>query len=334
MARPFNHAGPRQSSAYVLSALARQVAEVEAGLKPRVEVGNLDIVRDFTDVRDVVRGYRLLAEKGAPGEIYNLGTGRGTRLADALETLASLSGRPVEVFVDPARVRPVDQPLLVADPSKLRAATGWEPRFSIEQTLADMLDDWRSAIQTAMTTERDKMLAGELYDPLDPDLVRARDRARDLCQALNATREAEQDERRRIVRELFGAGGESVWMQPPFFCDYGANIRLGERVFFNFNCVVLDVCEVRIGDFTLFGPAVQIYTATHPMNAGQRRTREFARPITIGSDVWVGGGAILCPGVTVGSRSVIGAGSVVTRDIPEGVFAAGNPCRVIREITE
>ncbi len=183
-------------------------------------------------------------------------------------------------------------------------------------------------------TERDRMLAGELYDPLDPELVRDRDRARDLCQTLNATREGQADERRRIVRELFGAGGESVWVQPPFYCDYGTNIWLGERVFFNFNCVVLDVCEVRVGDFTLFGPAVQIYTATHPMNAAQRRTREFARPIVIGSDVWVGGGAILCPGVTVGSRSVIGAGSVVTRDIPEGVFAAGNPCRVIREITE
>lgn len=149
MARPFNHAGPRQSSNYVLSALARQVAEVDAGKKPRVEVGNLDIVRDFTDVRDVVRGYRLLAEKGAPGEIYNLGTGRGTKLSDALATLAAMAGRHVEVYVDPARVRPVDQPLLVADPSKLRAATGWEPRFSIDQTLADMLGYWREAVARA-----------------------------------------------------------------------------------------------------------------------------------------------------------------------------------------
>lgn len=185
-----------------------------------------------------------------------------------------------------------------------------------------------------MRTELEKMLAGELYDPLDPDLVRARDRARDLCQDLNATREAQQEERRRIARELFGSGGESVWLQPPFYCDYGSNIRLGERVFFNFNCVVLDVCEVKIGDYTLFGPAVQIYTATHPMNAELRRKQEFAKPIEIGSDVWVGGGAIICPGVKIGSRSVIGAGSVVTREIPEGVFAAGNPCRVIREITE
>ena len=146
MARPFNHAGPRQSSQYVLSALARQVAEVEAGKKARVEVGNLDIVRDFTDVRDVVRGYRLLATKGQPGEVYNLGSGRGTRLADALDFLRSKARSPIEVFVDPARVRPVDQPLLVADPTKLREATGWTAAFSIEQTLSDMLDYWRKAI--------------------------------------------------------------------------------------------------------------------------------------------------------------------------------------------
>src|SRR5580704_11438876 len=134
-----------------------------------------------------------------------------------------------------------------------------------------------------MQTERDKMLAGELYDPFDSDLVRTRHRARDLCQALNATREGDETERRRILRELFGAGGDSVWMQPPFFCDYGSNILLGERVFFNFNCVVLDVCLVRIGDYTLLGPSVQIYTAAHPMNAELRRTHEFGKPIEIGS---------------------------------------------------
>lgn len=185
-----------------------------------------------------------------------------------------------------------------------------------------------------MKSERQKMLAGELYDPMDPELVAARARARDLCRALNATREAEQEERRRILRELFGAGGDSVWMEPPFFCDYGSNIYLGERVFFNFNCVVLDVCPVQIGSFTLFGPAVQIYTPMHPLNAELRRREESGKPVEIGSDVWVGGGAIILPGVRIGSRAVIGAGSVVTRDIPEGVFAAGNPCRVIREITE
>lgn len=183
-----------------------------------------------------------------------------------------------------------------------------------------------------MPSERDKMLAGELYDPLDPELAAARVRARDLCQDVNATREADEDERRRLLIDLFGAGGDEVWMQPPFFCDYGSNIFLGKRVFFNFNCVVLDVCAVRIGDFTLCGPSVQIYTAMHPLEPELRRTREFAKPVTIGSDVWIGGAAVICPGVAIGSQSVIGAGSVVTRDIPDGVFAAGNPCRVIRKL--
>jgi maltose O-acetyltransferase len=183
-------------------------------------------------------------------------------------------------------------------------------------------------------TERQKMLIGDLYDPLDAELTSARERARDLCQTLNATREAEQEVRRRILGELFGKGGETVIMQPPFYCDYGSNIELGERVYFNFNCVVLDVCPVRIGDFTLFGPGVQILTPMHPFNASLRRKQEFGKPVEIGSDVWVGGGALILPGVRVGSRSIIGAGSVVTRDIPDGVLAAGNPCRVIREITE
>ena len=183
-----------------------------------------------------------------------------------------------------------------------------------------------------MNTEHQKMLAGELYDPTDPELVSARAHARDLCQALNATREAEAQERRKILHELFGAGGDTVWMQPPFSCDYGVNIKLGERVFFNFNCVVLDVCPVLIGSFSLFRPAVQIYTPMHPLNTELRRREEFGRPVAIGSDVWVGGGAIILPGVRIGSRAVIGAGSVVTRDIPESVFAAGNPCRVVREI--
>ena len=180
-----------------------------------------------------------------------------------------------------------------------------------------------------MTTEREKMLAGELYDPIDPELVTGRERARDLCQKLNATREAERDERRRILLQLFAKGGETVWMQPPFFCDYGSNIVLGERVFFNFNCVVLDVCPVRIGDFTLFGPAVQIYTPMHPLkpSCGGTGVRQADRDRF---------GCVgrrrrhHLPGVKIGSRAVIGAGSVVTRDIPEGVFAAGNPCRVIR----
>ena len=132
------------------------------------------------------------------------------------------------------------------------------------------------------------------------------------------------------MRALFGSVGDEVWLQPPFYCDYGTNITLGTRVFFNFNCVVLDVCRVTIGSYTMFGPAVQIYTATHPLEAGLRRSQEYGRPIVIGDDVWVGGGAIICPGVSIGSRTVIGAGSVVTRDLPDDVIAAGNPCRVIR----
>jgi len=185
-----------------------------------------------------------------------------------------------------------------------------------------------------MPTEKEKMLAGELYDPMDPQLCQERERARHLCLGLNASREDQPAERNRILKELFGRD-TGAWIQPPFFCDYGSNITLGEKVFFNFNCVVLDVMEVRIGNNVLFGPSVQIYTATHPLNAAERRRwLESARPIVIGSDVWVGGGAIICPGVTIGDRSVIGAGSVVTRDIPSDVVAAGNPCRVIRPLTQ
>ena len=204
----------------------------------------------------------------------------------------------------------------------------------LEVRLLRFLPKAGNSREKQMTTERQKMLAGEIYDPFDPELVANRSRARDLCQMLNVSAEAEQDKRRQILRKLFGAGGDSVWMQPPFFCDYGTNIELGERVFFNFNCVVLDVCTVHIGSYTLFGPSVQILTPMHPWNADLRRKEEFSKPIEIGADVWVGGGAIILPGVRIGSRAVVGAGSVVSRDIPEGVFAAGNPCRVVREINE
>ena len=185
-----------------------------------------------------------------------------------------------------------------------------------------------------LLTEREKMLAGELYDPFDPELVTARTRARDLCRALNATGDADESDRRRLLEQLFAEGGDTVWMQPPFYCDYGSNIALGQRVFFNFNCVVLDVCRVTIGDYTLFGPGVQILTPLHPFEARRRRHQEFGRPIEIGADVWVGGGALILAGVRIGSRSVIGAGSVVTRDVPDDVLAAGNPCRVIRVLDE
>ncbi len=183
-------------------------------------------------------------------------------------------------------------------------------------------------------TEKEKMLAGELYDPLDPVLCEERNRCRNLCQDLNATREEQVVERRRILTRLLGKETD-VWMQPPFFCDYGTNIELGSKVFFNFNCVVLDVMRVTIGSNVLFGPAVQIYTAMHPISAMERREwLEYAKPVTIGSDVWVGGGAIICPGVTIGDRTVIGAGAVVTRDLPPDVFAAGNPARIVKVLSE
>lgn len=179
------------------------------------------------------------------------------------------------------------------------------------------------------------MLGGEPYDPRDPQLSDERRRARLLFKALNDTRDDQQEERARLIRELIPGAGEEVWIEPPFYCDYGSNITLGDRVFFNFNCVVLDVAPVRVGSGVLFGPAVQVYAAGHPMGAAERRAGlEYGKAVEVGDDVWVGGGAIICPGVRVGARSVIGAGSVVTRDIPEGVFAAGNPCRVVREVGE
>lgn len=185
-----------------------------------------------------------------------------------------------------------------------------------------------------MISEKEKMLAGELYDPLDKQLADERTRTRLLIKALNDTREDEVSKRESILRELIPAAGTGLWLQPPFYCDYGSNIIVGDKVFFNFNCVVLDVAQVKIGSRTLFGPNVQIYTATHPIDYKQRAAGlEYAKPISIGEDVWVGGSVVICPGVAIGDRTVIGAGSVVTRDIPADVFAAGNPCRVIRDLT-
>lgn len=184
-------------------------------------------------------------------------------------------------------------------------------------------------------TEREKMLAGELYNATDPELVAARRRARDLVHDFNHSREAEAELRQQRLRDLFGSMGENLVIEPPFYCDYGQNISIGSDVFFNFNCVILDPARVEIGDRVLFGPNVQIYTATHPIDAATRRAGlEGGKPIRIGSDVWVGGSVVLCPGVTVGDRTVIGAGAVVTRDLPADVFAAGNPCRVIRSLND
>lgn len=185
-----------------------------------------------------------------------------------------------------------------------------------------------------MLSEREKMLAGEWYESWDEELVRIQRQARRLCRELNACEDDDWEARAAIFRKLVGSGGEDLWIEPPFRCDYGVNIKLGSRVFFNFNCVVLDSAEVKIGDDVLIGPAVQIYTVNHPLDAEARVTTWLlnAKPVEIGSKAWIGGGTIICPGVKIGARSVIGAGSVVTRDIPEGVLAVGNPCRVIRPL--
>src|ERR1700748_1642107 len=171
------------------------------------------------------------------------------------------------------------------------------------------------------------MLAGELYRP-DAELGADQAAAKAWMARYNAALAATPSDRHAILCEQLGHGGQDALVRPPFFCDYGYNIRLGDGVFLNFNCVILDVVEVTIGDRTQIGPAVQIYAADHPRDAETRKTGlEFGRPVHIGSDVWIGGGAILLPGVTIGDGAVIGAGSVVTRDVAAGQTVMGNPAR-------
>lgn len=185
----------------------------------------------------------------------------------------------------------------------------------------------------SMKTEKEKMIAGGMYDPMDAQLVADRLQTRLWLKELNEAGEHEAERRADILQKLIPNAGKGLWLQPPFYCDYGYNMIMGEKVFFNFNCVVLDVSTVTIGSRTLFGPAVQLYTATHPLDPAERASgREYAKPVVIGDDVWIGGGAIVCPGISIGHRSVIGAGSVVTKNIPDDVFAAGNPCKVIRRL--
>jgi maltose O-acetyltransferase len=175
------------------------------------------------------------------------------------------------------------------------------------------------------------MLAGELYFAGDPELVADRARCERLLRSFNGF--PDEDARARVLGELLGAIGEDSYIRPPFFCDYGFNIRIGAGVFLNFNCVILDVVPITIGDRVQVASAVQFLAADHPIDPEGRKTMlENGRPITIEDGAWIGGGAILCPGVTVGAGSVIGAGSVVTRDIPGGVVAVGNPCRVLRRV--
>jgi maltose O-acetyltransferase len=184
-----------------------------------------------------------------------------------------------------------------------------------------------------MMTELDLMLAGELYDPSDPVLVAMRHQARQLTSEYNRTASTDAAGRQSLLETLLGQSGVGLDLQPPFFCDYGAHIEVGANVFMNFNCIILDCAKVVLGDQVMMGPNVQLYTATHPLDAAARCSgRELAAPIHIGRRVWLGGGAIVCPGVSIGEDSTIGAGSVVTKDIPARVFAAGNPCRVIRHL--
>lgn len=181
-----------------------------------------------------------------------------------------------------------------------------------------------------MKTEKEKMLAGELYNPgLDPQL-KADEMANKAWMArYNAMMDTPSSARHALLSDHFARVGRDAVVRPPFFCDFGYNISLGDGVFLNFNCVILDINPVTIGDRTQIGPAVQIYAADHPRDAASRRAMlEFGRPVTIGADVWIGGGAIIVPGVTIGDGAVIGAGSVVTRDVAAGATVMGNPARL------
>ncbi|MFO7846848.1 MAG: sugar O-acetyltransferase [Balneolaceae bacterium] len=180
---------------------------------------------------------------------------------------------------------------------------------------------------------RERMLAGKPYKAKDEELGWMHAKALIVMHTFNNSDPEERTKRMSLLNDLFGALGKNSEVNPPFYCDYGVHIYAGEKFFANYDCVILDCNEVRIGDRVLLGPKVQIYTATHPLKPAERREEwELAHPVTIEDDVWIGGGAIICPGVHIGAGTTIGAGSIVTRDIPANVLAAGNPCRVIREL--
>lgn len=178
-------------------------------------------------------------------------------------------------------------------------------------------------------SERQKMISGLPYDPGDPELQADQAGAKQWMARYNASLASTPAERRELLRQRLAEVGEGAVIRPPFHCDYGYNIRLGRGVFLNFSCIILDVCEVAIGDQTQIGPGVQILTADHPRDPTERAAGiEFGNPIVIGRNVWIGGGALILPGVTIGDDAVIGAGAVVTRDVPAGATAMGNPARV------
>ena len=184
-------------------------------------------------------------------------------------------------------------------------------------------------------TQRERMLAGDLYIADDPELARDSQRAQTLLQQFNGSVPSDPDARRRILDDLLGSLGDGAEIRPPFHCDYGYQIHIGERTFVNFGLVALDVAPIRIGDDVQIGPHVQLLTPTHPLEPELRRAKwEAAEPITIGDNVWLGGGVVVCPGVTIGADTVVGAGSVVLRDVPAGVLVAGVPARVVRSLAE
>lgn len=184
-----------------------------------------------------------------------------------------------------------------------------------------------------MRSEKEKMLAGELYNPADPELVRAREEARRMVRIYNQTLETEGEKRTKILKELLGSTGEKIYMEPNIRFDYGFNTYVGENFYANFDCTILDVCEVRIDDHCMLGPGVHIYTATHTLHPAERNSgKEYGKPVFIGNNVWIGGRAIINPGVTIGNHVVIASGSVVTKDVPDHVVAAGNPARIIKQL--
>jgi maltose O-acetyltransferase len=192
----------------------------------------------------------------------------------------------------------------------------------------------RNRMQETPTGELGRMLDGRLYRPADADLIAWRMRARRLTRLFNRSTEDETSRRLRLLAELFGELGPGVEIEPPFHCDYGFNIRAGRNLYANFGCVILDCNSVDIGDNVFLGPGVHIYAAYHPLDPELRtKGMELAGPVRIGDNVWIGGGAIICPGIEIGCGSTIGAGSVVTRSVPAGVVAAGNPCRMIRRLS-
>lgn len=186
-----------------------------------------------------------------------------------------------------------------------------------------------------MSSEKDKMLSGELYKSFDAELLAERQRAKEIVFRYNSLQPSMIEERNELLKSLFGSVKGNFFIEPPFRCDYGCNIEIGENFYANYNLVILDCAKVTIGDNVLIGPNVGIYTAGHPLHFELRNEEwEFACPITIEDNVWIGGNVVLNPGVTIGRNSVVGSGSVLTKDIPANVVAAGNPCRVIREITD